>query len=84
MLASPIEKGVSIPAHRPTLYGFEHMEVGDSRFVSVGNDWALKVQNRVAASAGHWGKKLAPRRKFKTRVMQDKEGNELLRYWRVE
>ena len=52
MLVSPIEKGVSIPAHRRTLYGFERMEVGDSRIVFIGGNWPPEVRNRVAASAG--------------------------------
>ena len=84
MLVSPIEKGVLIPAHRPTLYGFEKMEVGDSRRVLVGDNWAPEVRNRVSASACNWCKKLAPGRKFKTRVMHDGEGNDVVRFWRVK
>lgn len=84
MLVSPIEKGIPMPAHRPTFYGFETMEVGDSRTVAVGDDWAVEVRNRVGSSACQWCKRLAPRRKFKMRVMHDESGNDVVRFWRVK
>ena len=84
MLVSPIEKGVSIPAHRPSFYGFEHMEVGDSRTILIGGHWPHEVRNRVASSACQWCKKIGAGWKFKTRAMTDEEGNDVVRFWRVK
>ena len=88
MTIPAIEKGIPLPPPalhgRPRLYEFADMEVGDSRPAFIGNDYPADVQHRVASAAQGWAKRHAPERKFTTRMLRDKDGNEIVRYWRVK